>query len=283
MRGSMSPISFRLISLGNDFYNLTLRLNGNVEMVTAEWRDILIADSPPPISKDVASSHRCFPLHSIEPAPPFRLPHWLVGRLMQMGLELQPLEMRSLPIAGKPLLAVARFEDRVAVEGIHIVLGTCHLQSSRGMPTYWAKALVVYERTWDEERDYSHSCYKHHIADWMGETKDFGEDERTVRLSFSRCKLTPGDTFVTNVELIGGVYDAIKKRKNIPSHTLAPAPVVPEARPATVSPPPLKPTRTRNLMRDSIARILKPISRVFAVNPRHGPHGSETDSPRLWC
>ncbi|PIL33600.1 hypothetical protein GSI_04223 [Ganoderma sinense ZZ0214-1] len=210
-RGSAFSESFRLISLGNDFYNLTLRLNGAAKTVTAEWRDIFILASPPPIGKDVASSRRSFLLHSIEPAPPFRLPHWLIGRLARMGLELLRLDIPSQPIAGQPLTVVAEFADRVVGEAIHISLGTC--TQSSGTPAHWAKVSSGYQYLWAAD---SHDCCEHHIKAWPSWTKEFGDADRTVRLSFSSCKLTPGLTLVVHVELEGHVYDAMKVQKNVP-------------------------------------------------------------------
>nr|VWO95729.1 Alcohol dehydrogenase 1 [Ganoderma boninense] len=220
--GSTSNIdSFRLISLGSDFYNLTLRLNGSVKTVSAEWRDIFIADSPPPIRKDVVPSHLCFPLHSLEPAPPFRIPHWLVGRLAQMGLELQPLDMRSHPSAEKPLLVVTKFVDFVEIEKVFVVLGTC-MESPRSVaPVHWAKALVFSEDTWDDGADYEHDCGEHHVAAWPDWTKDFEDAERVVRLAFSQCTLAPDHTLVVHVELEGHIYDPMKRRKNVEFPSLA--------------------------------------------------------------
>ncbi|PIL33632.1 hypothetical protein GSI_04255 [Ganoderma sinense ZZ0214-1] len=196
----------RLISLGNDFYNL--RLNG--KMVTAEWRDIFIADSPPPILKDVAPS-LCHPLHSITPAPPFRIPHWLIGRLTLMGMELRPLQVRSR----QPLELSATFEDVSAKEGIRVILGMCAQSSQGDRPVHWAKAMAQFVATWGQKTDFEHDCGAHHVAAWPGWTKDFGDAERTVRLSFARCRLTPEHTLVVHVELEGSVYSAMKAGKNI--------------------------------------------------------------------
>ncbi|KAI1791141.1 HET-domain-containing protein [Ganoderma leucocontextum] len=202
----------RLISLGNNFYNLNMRLNGKLETVTAEWRDIFIVDSPPPIKKDVAPS-LCFPLHSIEPAPPFRLPHWLIGRLNQTGLQLQLQDLLSRPIAGEPMVVVTVFVDYVAREGVLIVLGTC--MQSDGTPMRWANVLLFSQNNWGAGLHYSHDCHEHHVEAWLSWTKDFGDAERTVRLSFSRCRLTPEHTLVVHLELEGRVYDARKKRMNV--------------------------------------------------------------------
>ncbi|KAI1791126.1 HET-domain-containing protein [Ganoderma leucocontextum] len=199
----------RLISLGDDFYNL--RLNGKT--VTAEWRDIFIADSPPPIKRDAAPG-LCFPLHCITPAPPFRLPHWLIGRLTLIGMELRPLHMESKPVDGKPLHLSATFEDVNAKEGIRLILGTC-LQSSGDGRSQWAKAMPQYSGNWGQKTDFSHDCLEHHVDAWQGWTKDFGDAERTVRLSFSRCRLTPEHTLAIHVELEGHVYDAMKGKKHV--------------------------------------------------------------------
>ena len=202
--------SFRLISLGDDLYNLRLRVNGVVKTVTAEWRDIFILGSPPPIAKDVAPSRWCFLLHSIEPVPPFRLPQWLIGRLTRMGFEPLRLDIQSQSGAEKPLAVVAEFADRVTGEAIHIALGT-YMQSS-GTPAHWAKVQLGYNYPWAAE---SHDCGEHHVKTWPRWTRDFGDADRTVRLSFSSCKLTPVHTLVVHVELEGNIYDDLKSQKNI--------------------------------------------------------------------
>ena len=181
----------------------------NGKTVTAEWRDIFVVDTPPPAKKDVAPS-LCLPLHSIKPAPPFRLPHWLIGRLTQMGLELR---LPSRPAAEKLLPMVAAFWDTIAIEAVVVILGTC--VRLPGAPAHWAKVVVCWKDNWKEGWDYLHDCREHHIMAWANWTKDFGDDERAVRLSFSRCRLTPEHTLIVHVELAGHVYDAIKKRTNV--------------------------------------------------------------------
>ena len=202
----------RLISLRNDFYNFNVTSDSDNTTITPEWRDIFIAASPPPIKKDVAPS-LCFPLHSIMPAPPFRIPHWLIGRLNQAGLELQPLVMEDQPIAGQPLVVAAVFEDTLAMEGVCILLGTC-IRSSHHVK-HWAKVLSYHAANWIEEGSFSHDCVDHHIAAWPDWTRDFGDADRTVRLSFSRCSLTPEHTLVIHIELKGGAYDARKAQRNV--------------------------------------------------------------------
>ncbi|KAI1791164.1 HET-domain-containing protein [Ganoderma leucocontextum] len=140
----------RLVSLGDDFRNL--RLNGKT--VTAEWRDVWIVDRPPIVKRDVPPS-LCSALHSIAPAPPFRIPYWLIIRLMSMGMELRPLRVESNPMGGKT------FEDVYAKEGIRLILGTCSLGG--GFPAHWAKAMPRCPANWSERPDYSHDCVEDHV------------------------------------------------------------------------------------------------------------------------
>ncbi|KAM5543070.1 hypothetical protein V8D89_003454 [Ganoderma adspersum] len=179
----------RLISLGTDLYNL--RLNGKT--VKAEWRDVIISDTfPSAMSHDDVGPTFCAHLHSITPIPPFRLPQWLISKL------------------------TAVFEDVDMGEIIWLVLGTC--VQSPGSPSHWAKATVDYATRppgsgWDPPA--SHDCLVHHVKDWPGRTKDFGDAERTVRLSFLPFKLDPERTLVIHLELEGLVHDAMKDRKNV--------------------------------------------------------------------
>ena len=50
---------------------------------------------------------------------------------------------------------------------------------------------------------------------WRGWTKDFGDEERAVRLSFSRCKMNPKHTLVVHIELEGRVYNDMKDELNV--------------------------------------------------------------------
>ncbi|KAI1786623.1 HET-domain-containing protein [Ganoderma leucocontextum] len=199
----------RLIFLGNDFYNL--RLNGTA--VTAEWRDIFIADTSPPIKKDVAPS-RCFALHSITPAPPFRLPHWLLSRLALIGMEMHPVSLHNRPVSnGIPLHITVAFEDIISTECVELLLGTC--VRSPGRPAHWAKVFQRLAFESDVADILSHDCLEDHVKAWPRWMKDFGDSERTVRLSFSHCKLNPEHTLVIHIELEGRVYSDMKDRRNI--------------------------------------------------------------------
>ena len=200
----------RLVSLGSDYWNL--RLNG--KPVTAEWRDVFIAEGPPPSRKDVPPALYSR-LHSIAPAPPFRIPVWLVLKLTALGMEPRPVRLESRPGDGKPLLASATFEDPSAREGIRLILGTCVQSLDQSRPAHWAKAIPRYAANWNQLPNYGHLCREDHIDAWMDETKDFGDGERTVRLSFSRCTSTPAYTLVVHVELRGSLYDDLKDRRDV--------------------------------------------------------------------
>ncbi|KAM5543014.1 hypothetical protein V8D89_003398 [Ganoderma adspersum] len=56
----------------------------------AWWRNVFIADSPPPIEKDVVSS-LCSRLHSVVLASAFHFLHWLISALAGRGMVLQCL------------------------------------------------------------------------------------------------------------------------------------------------------------------------------------------------
>ena len=202
----------RLISLGPDLYNL--RVNGKT--VKAEWRDVFISDTfPSAMNHDDVGPTFCAHLHSVTPVPPFRLPQWLISKLTRMEMALLPAYPYQ-PADGEPLNVRAVFEDVDTGEIIWLVLGTC--VQSPGSPSNWAKAMVDYATRppgsgWDPPA--SHDCDVHHIKDWRGWTKDFGDAERTIRLSFSPCKLDPERTLVVHVELEGRVYNAMKGRKNV--------------------------------------------------------------------
>lgn len=203
----------RLISLGSDFYNLML----NGKIVKAEWRDIFIADSSHALTKDVVLTRLSSQWNRIAPIPPFRLPHWLISKLMEMGMDPLPLQIASRPVNGTPLQMAAVFVNTDAWEGIRLILGTC-TQSPGRPPLHWAKAGSQTANNWSFRTDYSHDCSVHHIETWRGWKKDFGasaRDPRIIRLSFSPCKLTPSHTLVINVELKGRVYDAMKDRKTV--------------------------------------------------------------------
>ncbi|PIL33567.1 hypothetical protein GSI_04190 [Ganoderma sinense ZZ0214-1] len=200
----------RLISLGDDYWNL--HLNGKA--VTAEWRDVFIAEGPPPARRDVPPTLYSA-LHSTAPAPPFRIPSALVMRLTALGMEPRRMRMESMPADRKPLLASATFEDAGAREGVRLVLGTCLQPQDRGPPMHWAKAVQRWSANWSQWPNYDHDCMEDHVDGWPDLTKDFGDGERAIRLSFWRCSLNPAHTLVVHIELGGRLYDALKDQRGV--------------------------------------------------------------------
>lgn len=233
----------RLIPLGTDFYELSLRMNGIAETVgTAVWRDIFIVDTSSPIEKDAAPS-LCFPLHAIEPAPPFRLPHWLIGRMNQTGLELRPLKIKSWPAADLKVswLIEVIFADSVELERLSVVLGTCTKVPGTLPP--WAKALCRHGNKFLAPiQEALHDCDTDHIEGWPEWMKDFGDDERNVRLSFTRCKIKPDHTLVAHIELKGSVYDALKEQNGVELPSRQELEAVETASNSGTLPPPNQPT-----------------------------------------
>lgn len=270
---------WRLIPLGSDIHNLTLDLNRKVVPVTAEWRDIFIVDHPPRIKRDPTSS-LCSPLHSIQPAPPFRIPHWLIDRLTYIGWELAPLcVVESGGISGKQLLVKAGFRSTTATShwgSFLVILGTC--TEIPGTPVHWAKVSRHYDSLTSNEKE-PHDCTKDHIKAWPDWTRTFRDGEQIYRLSFSSCKLTPEHTLVFHLELEGQEYDKVKKMKNLelPSRKaleLRPNVIVPSA-------PPSQPSPTSNAETLVSSPHSQPIRAVFSSIPSHPTQHAAGPRPAL--
>ncbi|KAM5543076.1 hypothetical protein V8D89_003460, partial [Ganoderma adspersum] len=54
---------------------------------------------------------RAFPFRSLSPAPPFPLPHWLVGKLTPMEMELLSFHMVTDLLDGRLLHVSMALED----------------------------------------------------------------------------------------------------------------------------------------------------------------------------
>ena len=154
-------------------------------------------------------------------------------------------------------------------KGVRLILGTCTQPPGR-RPLHWAKAMPQCLDNLSQRTDYSHNCLRDHVDAWPGWTKDFGDAERTIRLSFSRCKLVPEHTLVVHVELAGRVYGAMKDKENVvfPSreeaalgkHVTQPdAPLPPDTEPLS--------TWNRRSIHGPRSRMAMP------PNPTAGPNG----------
>ena len=209
----------RVVSLGNDFYNLTF----NGISVRAEWRNIYISDAPQGRNKGDVQLSNCFPLNCLAPAPPFQIPNWLIGQLAELGLESRAPTIKSRPTAdGAPLIASQSFTNVAGKETVRLILGTCDVdaEGNKGNadiahPVHWARVMILTRESWGNSSSYEHSCEDDHVANWPGITRDFGDDRRTVRLSFVQSKITPDVTLVTHVELKGSAYDDLKGKAQV--------------------------------------------------------------------
>ena len=128
------PLS-RLAFLGSDIYALTFK----GRPITATWHDIYIAEGPPPALDDHGLS-LSYSLSCIAPAPPFRIPRWLVRRFEALGLYSLDICVHSMPVGNDPLLASLAVQNMEWKESLWVVLGTCAAHSTSGLPAHWAKA-----------------------------------------------------------------------------------------------------------------------------------------------
>ena len=132
-------------------------------------------------------------------------------------MELGTVHLESKPVDGKPLQAAVVFRDlELTGESIVLMLVTCIQLPGLGTPQHWAKAVSLsLTDSIEGLDDFSHDCSEHHIAGWPRWTKEFGNPDRTVKLSFSRCHTNPESTFVVHIELEGSVYSAMKAGGNV--------------------------------------------------------------------
>ncbi|KAI0800361.1 hypothetical protein C8Q74DRAFT_407819 [Fomes fomentarius] len=61
----------------------------------------------------------------------------------------------------------------------------------------------------------THDCSQDHISDWPNMTREFGDAERTIRLSFTRCSLAP-TTLIIHTELDGHAYQRLSRTTGAP-------------------------------------------------------------------
>ena len=120
-----------------------------------------------------------------------------------------------------------------AAEQIRLDLGLCH--QPNGPPCHWSRVTVQYYGNHTEGIDdpEAHSCYEHHISSWPSYTKDFGDADRTVRISFTPCKRAPTRTLVVHLQLFGHVYEEILREAGV---TFPPAPKGANTVPASSGP-----------------------------------------------
>ena len=107
-------------------------------------------------------------------------------------------------------------ENPAAMEGFRILLGLCaNRRESGGRPCHWAWAeeyhRVTWGRTWTKV---AHDCATDHVEQWNDMAREFGNEERTVRLVFKRCPHDP-ETLVLWLELTGNVYEEMQRDTHV--------------------------------------------------------------------
>ncbi|KAH9915801.1 HET-domain-containing protein [Epithele typhae] len=212
----------RLVKMGNDWYNLSFL----GEPVKPEWRDLYIIDSFPEFRK-VERLTICYALHTILPAPPIRIPHWLINRLVALGFEpVRAPIIRSTPKDGPrvPLVAQLTFVDVANKEAVRLRFGTCFPPGSSsegdaGAAAHWATAYPQHAANWNDPMGaVEHDCATDHVRDWPGWAREFVDGParaRVVRLAFTRGKFAPDATLVLHMELAGSVWAGMMARKNV--------------------------------------------------------------------
>ena len=223
-RSDISPgYRARLAVLGRDLRDL--HFNG--KRIDARWRTIHITPSPPewlsPGSTNALLTLNCAPV------PPFRFPHWIVSRFVA-------LQFRVWEDITTPELVRVTVMRPGGAERIWLDLGLCTESASASagagnagnagtadapngapIPHHWSKVTISYEDNYLRHTSVSqtHSCAEHHIDGWAAGTKEFGDADRTVRLSFAPCRRSPATTRVVHVELEGRIYCEMLREANV--------------------------------------------------------------------
>ncbi|KAH9937846.1 HET-domain-containing protein [Epithele typhae] len=220
----------RLVHMGKDWYNLSFL----GEPVKPVWRDIHIMDTFPEYRK-VDRVTLAYPLHTLLPASPFRIPHWLINRLLLLDFEAsnKPMIKSSQKDGpGTPLVVQMSFDSVAQTEGIRLRFGTCFPllpppapagpgqgadtaedqdgnpgEPARGPEVHWATAQPMHAANWrTTPPPIGHDCATDHVDGWPGWAREFVDEEgaRVVRLSFLRSPFAPESTRVFHLELAGG-------------------------------------------------------------------------------
>ena len=209
--GQQVPLAYRLVSLGDDFYNL--RFNG--KQVKPRWRTLYIQPRPEALYSPDTSIARLRLNCAARPA--FRIPHWLIANFDMLGFQLMP----TTPENQLPLRL--QLSGTLYGEFIHLDLGICHTGGG-----HWAKVLIHHDEDtsqWNTPHDI-HNCNEHHIASWPQGVRLFGDVQtRGVQLTFSICNLasaTNSLTLAAHVELKGSRYADIERQAKLSRNGPAP-------------------------------------------------------------
>lgn len=228
-KSEKGSIFTRIVAVGMDYYNI--RFQG--QPVTVEWRTICIQIHDPAVKASNNSTRINGRLKGlvdgVDTEPPFRIPRWLLSRLSALYLwpycaQLQP---QSVPTESPLCTATAvtiSCCNAQKKEAMYLHLGMCTTWPAgggwrRAMPRQWASVEIVYGNNWDRPQNHLHRCAEDHIADWPDMTKEYVKDDRIVRLSFTRCTVSPETTLLMHLELDGPAYRrrSVLRRVSLPS------------------------------------------------------------------
>ena len=208
--------SYRLVTLGNDLYNLRFR----GKTYQARWRDLYIHASPR--ETDEADPARRLLLFGPDGIPdtPFRVPRWLIGALS--ALRIPPTDNGDIEtVDGLPRVWVD-FADVVALEGIRLWLGLARPPADAGvdgdapLAQHWAWAEPAHRENWNDDAWLEHTVAPaDFVARWPGRARDFGDAARTIHLSFAPCAHAPETTLVLHIELRGSVYEKMQSEAGL--------------------------------------------------------------------
>ena len=196
----------RVAFLGDDLYNL--RFDG--KPINPRWREVCIVTRPPMIvRRSGAHIVHLFPLDF--PPTIFRVPRTLLQAMTALNLLPRSQTVSSDPESTQTTRLM--FENVVPLEVVYIVLGACANASTAARPCHhWAWAEHRHRATWGSlSTSYVHDCTNDHIEAWPDRIRDFGDEERTIRLVFAPCTHAPERTLVLGLELVGSVYEKIQR------------------------------------------------------------------------
>ncbi|KAI1795382.1 HET-domain-containing protein [Ganoderma leucocontextum] len=198
---------WRTVLLGESFANP--HLFG--QRVSPQWRDIYIADRPPPAPATILCTPSDYTL-----SPPFRFPMENLETCLGDYGSLVEVSQQRFGWAGSPPV-VFKFQHRFIYATIYVSFGRCSSgssQSRRGdcSPSalqpgpHWAFVLFDARNGQSSAADMApqHVCAKDHIADWPGRSRlftgKFENGDILLTLSFLEDALSPAKTLVPHVK-----------------------------------------------------------------------------------
>ncbi|KAH9935209.1 HET-domain-containing protein [Epithele typhae] len=221
----------RLADLGDDLDSLTFR----GQSLKPVWRDICIRAAPRTQDR-TDTPHMIIRMRHDQTIALFRVPRCLIGELSALQLLVFSSVFETDDNAAHERVLLCQ-EASIPVR-IRIKTGICKRASTDEAPMHWAWAMTASRKTWYDSWDRPHDCATDHVDDWKGEQRSFGDEERTVRISFTTDRHNK-KTRVLHVELHGTVYEELQREANVwigredPSRSLAAAAALESARPGT--------------------------------------------------